>query len=121
DHRQALDLLGQALTLHEELGNHAYQGHALSCMAESHEQLGELDQAIADSRRAEELFGRIGDRFGVASTLARLAELYRRIGDPDASAAASDQARRIIDELDPSAAAQIRAQLHRLEQPVATE
>ena len=120
-HRQALDLLGQALTLHEELGNHAYQGHALSCMAESHEQLGELDQAIADSLRAEELFGRIGDRFGVASTQARLADLYRRAGDPDASAAAGDEARRIIDELDPSAAAQIRAQLHRLEQPVATE
>jgi len=121
DHRQALDLLGQALALHEELGNHAYQGHALSCRAESHEQLGELDQAIADSRRAEELFDRIGDRFGVASTQARLAELYRRVGDPDASAAAGDKARRIIDELDPSAAAQIRVQLHRLEQPVATE
>jgi DNA-binding SARP family transcriptional activator len=122
DHRQALELLGRALALHEELGNHAYQGHALSCMAESHEQLGELDQAIADSRRAEQLFDRIGDRYGVASTLARLGELYQRVDDPVAAAAARDEARPIIDELDPSAAAQIRGQLHRLEkQSAATE
>lgn len=56
------------------------------------------------------------DRYAVASTLAHLGAVYRTIDDPDAAREAWQLARDILDELDQSAADQIRTQLHRLDQ-----
>ena len=68
------------------------------------------------TRRPLDLFLEFTDRYAVASTLAHLGAVYRTIDDPDAAREAWPLARDILDELDQSAADQIRTQLHRLAQ-----
>jgi hypothetical protein len=46
---------------------------------------------------------------GEANALACVGEVYRRAGDPDAARQAGQQASAILDELEPPAAAQVRA------------
>ncbi|MES9542868.1 tetratricopeptide repeat protein [Actinomadura sp. NPDC000600] len=46
DQRQAVTLLQQALALHRELDNLAYQAHTWSCHGETHSSLGDHTQAI---------------------------------------------------------------------------
>jgi len=46
---------------------------------------------------------------GEANALACVGEVYRRAGDPDAARQAGQQASAILDELEPPAVAQVRA------------
>jgi len=88
-----------ALSLHRQVGNRAYEAHTLACLAETH--LRRADVAAAESayRQALVVFAELGDRFGEASTYARLADL---VDDADARRRADA----ILRELDQPAAEQ---------------
>jgi DNA-binding SARP family transcriptional activator/Flp pilus assembly protein TadD len=115
NHQRALVLCRQALALHQELDNRTYQAHTWSCLAEIHHHIGDRPQAIACYEQALALFREFGDRYAEASTLAHLGASHYAAGDSDAARQVWWRAWELLDGLDPSAADQIRTQLHQLD------
>ena len=113
--QRALVLCRQALALHQELDNRTYQAHTWSCLAEIHHHIGDRPQAIACYEQALALFREFGDRYAEASTLAHLGASHYAAGDSDAARQVWWRASELLDGLDPSAADQIRTQLHQLD------
>jgi tetratricopeptide (TPR) repeat protein len=71
--------------------------------------------ALDAAQQALELFSTVGDRYGQASTLAHLGASHYAAGDSDAARQAWRRAWELLDGLDPSAADQIRTQLHQFD------
>ncbi len=94
----------RALALHRLVGNRAYEAHTLACLAEMQARNGEIASAESGYRQALVVFAELGDRFGEASTYARLAVLVD-------DAEARSRAEAILHELDHPAAAQIASRL----------
>ena len=115
NHQQALAFCRQALALHQELDNRAYQAHTWSCLGDTYQRLGNQPQAIDCYRHALELFRELGDRYGQASTLAHLGASHYAASDSDAARQAWRRAWELLDGVDPSAADQIRTQLHQFD------
>ena len=114
-HDQAIDLLEQALLLHQKLGNRGHEAHTWSCLADTHLQRGDPAGALPCYRQALEVFRELGDLYAEASILAHLGAGQYLAGD---LAAADQQWRRahaLLGELDPSMVDQIHTQLTNLD------
>ncbi|MGI5129896.1 hypothetical protein ACQEVB_24060 [Pseudonocardia sp. CA-107938] len=74
---------------------------------DTHRRRGEDEAAIDCEVQQLAVCRELGDRFGEASALTVLAELYDRSGNARAAADAAQQAQEILAELDPAAAESI--------------
>jgi tetratricopeptide (TPR) repeat protein len=116
---------------HRQLGNHAagipYCQEALDILLDIDEpdgaagawdSLGALYFGIGDRAQGEHCYQqaialcrRLGDRYSEAATYTNLVHAHTGAGDHDAAHQARQQALAILDDLEPDAAAQIRARL----------
>jgi tetratricopeptide (TPR) repeat protein len=111
NHGPALDLLEQALVLHQKLGNRAFEAHALSCLADIRLRVGDRAGAIPRYRRSLDQFRALGDRYAEASLLAHIGACHHLNGDHTAAGDEWRHAGVLLDELDPSTVDQIHTQL----------
>jgi tetratricopeptide (TPR) repeat protein len=111
NHGPALDLLEQALVLHQKLGNRGFEAHTLSCLAETHVHLGDHATAVTRYRRSLHLFRALGDRYAEASILAHIGACHHVTGNHPAAREQWRDAHILLGQLDPSLIDQIYTQL----------
>ena len=100
DARQAIDdYLVRALVIQNQLGNDQGRADVLNALGVAYEQLGQLEQADENYRKAAELRGEIGDSRGIATTLRNLARLATLRGHPNEAGEQLARARELLAEL----------------------
>jgi DNA-binding SARP family transcriptional activator/Tfp pilus assembly protein PilF len=100
DQEQALTCGYRSLELYEEAGaSPSFQADAWHNLGYAHQQLGQHPEASRCYTRALDLWQDFGDRFEVATLLARLGDTHAAIGDHDAARAAWVQAQAIFADL----------------------
>jgi tetratricopeptide (TPR) repeat protein len=109
----------QALTLHQQLGNHLGQAHTWDSLGYAHHHLGHRTQAITCYQHAIDLFRDLGGRYDEAATLTRLGDTHHATGNTDAARDAFQQALTILTDLDHTDAEAVRTKLHQLDRPAA--
>ncbi|MGH8793741.1 MAG: tetratricopeptide repeat protein, partial [Stackebrandtia sp.] len=114
EYEQALHCCEQALAGYRELGDDHGQGITLDSLGYIHHGLDDCRQAAACYREAIAHFRGFGARWAEASSLSKLADVHRDLGDLDEAQACCRQALDILDELNHSDAAGVRAKLHSL-------
>lgn len=73
---EAINFLGQALTLSRETGDHSAEGHALECLSSTYFDLQRFDEAVEYADQALTVFRNSGLSYGAGIALARLANAY---------------------------------------------
>jgi tetratricopeptide (TPR) repeat protein len=119
NHREALDLLQQALLLHQKIGNNPQVAHTLSCVADTRLHLRDLAGAISSYRQALDLFRKLGDTYGEASLLAHLGACHHLAGDHSAAHQHWSHAHALLSHLDPSTTDHLHTQLTTIDGSVA--
>ncbi len=97
--RAADELLVRALVIQNRLRNRQGQADVLNAFGIAYNQLGDLDQAAENYRRAGDLRREIGDTRGQASTLRNLAQIDLRRGRYDAAQESLEHALALREEL----------------------
>jgi tetratricopeptide (TPR) repeat protein len=119
NHSQALDLLQQALLLHQKLGTNPQLAHTLSCLADTRLHVRDLAGAISCYRQALDLFRELGDSYGEASLLAHLGVCHHLAGDHTAARQHWSHAHALLSHLDPATTDHIHTQLTTIDKSVA--
>jgi len=111
DYQQARAFCRQALTLSTEAGHHKLEGHVWDSLGYAEHHLGNLAEAAACYQRALSLKREGGDRSNEADTLTHLGDTHHAAGDIVQARDAWKQALAILENLQHSNAAQVRARL----------
>ena len=119
DHRQALAHCLEALTLHQEVGDRHGEAITWDSIGYAHHHLGHHQQAATCYQQALDLLRELGDSYMEADTLTHLGDTHLATGELGAARTAWHEALGILDGLDHPDADQVRARLHRLDQPPA--
>ncbi|GGK99309.1 SARP family transcriptional regulator [Planomonospora parontospora subsp. parontospora] len=93
----ALEVLAEALSRCEEIGNREDQWEVLLSRSEIHLRRGDPAAAAADLDRALEPAARTGDAYGRAACLRQLSRARAALGDPRAEGDAAEAARLLSD------------------------
>ena len=100
DHRRALALSNEALTLFTLLGDHRRRAAALNNVGYAYRYLGDLGQATSYHLRALQAFEAIEDRAGIGKSLRNIGTLYKQNGLPGKALAVLESALAIQRQLD---------------------
>ena len=111
DHERALGSCQQALELFRDFGSREGVANALDSLGYVHQHLGNHAEAIACYQEARGLQREIGGRWGEAEALGHLGDTHHAAGNREAARAAWEEALAILDDLQHSDAAQVRAKL----------
>ncbi|MCB9932231.1 MAG: sigma 54-interacting transcriptional regulator [Planctomycetes bacterium] len=89
----------EVLPVFQRLGNRANEARVLSRMALMGVELGEVEEALENSRRSEEILREIGDLPGLGFVLSTRGNIYHRMGEHERGLEYYAQAERIFREL----------------------
>ena len=115
DHQQAVRYCEQALGLFRDLGNQDGEAGALDTLGYAYQQVGDYAEAIAYYQQAVDLDRQMGSHWGVGVALGHLGDARHAAGDADGARAAWEEALTIMDDLQQAEAAEIRANLMKLD------
>jgi tetratricopeptide (TPR) repeat protein len=101
----------RALTIHQHLGNVNGQANAWHSIGLAEHHLGNLARAVESYRHADGLYRDIGRRDRVAGTLNHLGDVLAAAGDREGARDAWQRALEILQDMDHSDAAGVRAKL----------
>jgi len=117
EYAQAIDHCTRALELLRKIGDQRGAAHTLDGIGYAHQHLHRYRAAADSYREASELFEALGDVYDQAETLGRFGEAALTAGDPRTARTAWHRAAQLFDQLGHSHAAEMRANLSRLDQP----
>jgi len=96
---EALSEFGEALALHEEIGNAEGRATVLNGLGNIHVTRGEYDRALTSYRECLKVREEIGDRRGRGATLNNIAMTQRAMGHHDEAIEFQQQALQVLGEL----------------------
>ena len=96
------------------IGDRFGQADTLDSIARACTLLGRYDEAIANYRKALQMYEEFGDRYYEAGTLDSLGDTYFAVGDLESAAQAWRDAAAVLDELSLREAAELRVKLSNL-------
>ena len=111
DYQAALTHAGEAVRIHDEIGYPVGAAYALDTMGMASQRLGLDEDAVRYYNEAAERFEEGGERYYLAQTLLRVAEVHRSMGDEELAGARCAAARAIVDGLSVPRTDPIRALL----------
>jgi DNA-binding SARP family transcriptional activator/tetratricopeptide (TPR) repeat protein len=120
DHRQAVEVCREALSLMAEHGDSYGQIVGLDTLGYAHHQLGEYQEAISCYRQALTMQESAGERISEANVLNHLGDARAALGDVEGAQDCWQRALDIFDDIDHPDAVEIRAKL-RATRPVRQE
>lgn len=115
EYHQAITACRQALAMNQPARSLNIEAAAWDSLGYAHQHRAEYGHATACFQQAINLYGQIGDRYGRADVLSHLGDTYQAAGDPGAARGIWRDALATFEELDHTAASQVRAKLHNLE------
>lgn len=114
-YQEALTACEQSLALHQDIDDRQGQAGASDSLGYVRLNLGQPAEAISGYQHALAIYRELGDRSYEADTLTHLGDAHVASGNIQAAIDAWEQAEIILTDLDPAAAAQVRARRTALE------
>jgi tetratricopeptide (TPR) repeat protein len=115
EHEQALAYCRQALTVYQQVGDHLGQAASWDSIGHAHHHLGRHAEAVTCYLHSVSLNRDLGARYHEAAALTALGDTYQATADRTGAREAWRQALAILDDLDHTEAAQVRAKLAALD------
>lgn len=100
EYGQALDRLGQALSMARDRGDEGAKAASLQFLAVAYRSLCRYREALATSHEAAQIWYRRRNRRAEAHTWADIGSLHLRLGELDSAEAAFDRAKAILKEIE---------------------
>lgn len=110
-YEHTLDYCTEAIELNQKSGNRHAEAGAWDSLGYAHHHLGSHTDAITCYQRALDLVREFGDRCGEVEILSHLGDSHAARGASDAAGSVWRQALKIADEIDHSAAGELRQKL----------